>query len=287
MATNYYYLISGLPELTPDDRKISFTSISLRAHLKDHLTEHDFKLVKLFYLPFDHNNLLDTFFGEQQKWDNRGNFTKEHINEVADKKHFDTVNLDQYPDYWKEFLELMHSDCAPTDDVAASRLLSAKYYDYLETFDNEFVSKVARYQRNVANIITALNARNFGLDLEGNLVGHDEVVDALKKSQACDFGLSSALEYVDDITQIYEIENITERERKLDLYKWKYLEDLTFFNYFTVEKVIAFLLKLFIVERWYHLDEEKGKEAFEEIFNEIKSEFKFPEEYTLTYGKKR
>ncbi len=287
MPTNYYYLISGLPELTPDDRKISFTSTELKEQLKINLTEKDFELAKLFYLPFDHINLLEAFFEESDNWDERGNFTREQVSQITDKKQFDTLNLDEYPAYMQDFLSLMYSEEAPADKVEASRLLSEKYYTFLEAINNDFAQKVAQYQRNVSNIITALNGRKFELDVSKNLIGNDEVVEALEKSHASDFGLSSEVHYIEDILQIYDTSNITQREYKLDMHTWKFLDDATFFNYFTVEKVIAFVQKLFIVERWYDLDEEKGKEMFEKIFSDIKSEFKFPEEYTLTYGKKR
>ncbi len=287
MPTNYYYLISGLPELTPDDRKISFSSTVLREQLKENLTGNDFELVKWFYLPFDHKNILNAFFDESEDWDERGNFTRDQVSQITDKKQFDTANLHDYPVYVQDFLTRMFSEEAPSNKVEASRILSEKYYGFLESVNNDFVYKVAKYQRNVSNIITALNGRKFELDVSKDLIGNDEVVDALQKSHASDFGLSSDVGYIEDILQIYDTTNITQREYKLDMHKWKFLEDITFFNYFTVEKVIAFVQKLFIVERWYNLDEEKGKEMFEKIFNDIKSEFKFPEEYTLTYGKKR
>ncbi len=287
MPTNYYYLISGLPELAPDDRKISLTSKTLREQLKENLTEKDFELVQLFYLPFDHQNILNAFFEKDEKWDERGNYSREQVGQITDKKQFDTLNLQEYPPYLQGFLTQMFSEDAPADEVTASRILSAKYYNFLENSENEFVQKVAKYQRNVSNIITALNGRKYELDVSKSLIGNDEVVEALQKSHASDFGLASAVDYIEDILQIYDTDNITQREYRLDMHKWKFLEDTTFFNYFTVEKVTAFVLKLFIVERWNELDEEKGKEMFDKIFNDIKSEFEFPEEYTLTYGKKR
>jgi ABC-type nitrate/sulfonate/bicarbonate transport system substrate-binding protein len=95
------------------------------------------------------------------------------------------------------------------------------------------------------------------------------------------------VEYIEDLLQIFEIENLKDRELKLDFHKWHFLENATFFNYFTIEKVLAFLQKLFIAERWIHLDPEKGREIFKKLFRELKSGFEFPEEYTLSYGKTR
>ncbi|WP_462319686.1 DUF2764 family protein, partial [Marinilabilia sp.] len=181
----------------------------------------------------------------------------------------------------------MHTEEAAETKVEAARRLSANYYKHLDDQPNEFVKQLAKYQRDTANVLTALNGRKYNLSFEKALIGYDDVTDSLKKSRARDFGLKSEVEHIEDLLQIFEIENLKDRELKLDIHKWQFVEDATFFNYFTIEKVLAFLQKLFIAERWIHLDPEKGREMFEKLFSELKSGFEFPEEYTLTYGKKR
>jgi hypothetical protein len=78
-----------------------------------------------------------------------------------------------------------------------------------------------------------------------------------------------------------------DREFKLDLYKWQFIDEKTFFNYFTIEKILAYIRKLFIAERWYGLEKEKGRTMFNKIFEELKTGFHLPDEYTITYGKKK
>jgi hypothetical protein len=132
-----------------------------------------------------------------------------------------------------------------------------------------------------------LNGRKFDIPFENALVGGDEVVLALKKSRTRDFGLSAEISDIEHLIQIFETENLLDRELKLDTHKWHHMDEITFFNYFSVEKVIAFILKLLIVERWMELDAEKGKEMFNQLLKELESGFQFPEEFTLAYGKKK
>ena len=287
MSKGYYYLVAGLPDLVPEEKKLTFSSVEFREMMKNDLFPKDFDLVRSFYMPFDHENLLNLFFNEKKEWDDRGNFSKEELEPLTDKKLDLTEELSQLPPYLADFVLTMHRDEGEDSRVEAARKLSSGYYEYLENSSNLFVRKLSRYQRNTSNVLTALNGRKYELNYEKALIGNDDVTDALKKSRARDFGLKSEVEHIDDLLQIFEIKNLKDRELKLDVHKWHFVEDATFFNYFTIEKVLAFLQKLFIAERWIHLDPEKGREMFEKLFNELKSGFEFPEEYTLTYGKKR
>ncbi|MBZ4675558.1 MAG: hypothetical protein JG782_177 [Anaerophaga sp.] len=287
MSKGYYCLVAGLPDLVPEEKKLTFSSAGFREMMKDELTPGDFALLRLFYLPFDHENLLNLFFNEKKEWDDRGNFSKEELEPLTDKKVDLTEELSQLPPYLIDFVLTIHGDEAKDTRVEASRKLSSDYYEYLESSKNLFVRKLAKYQRDTSNILTALNGRKYELDFEKALIGNDDVTNALKKSRVRDFGLKSEVEHIEDLLQIFEIENLKDRELRLDVHKWHFVEDATFFNYFTIERVLAFLQKLFIAERWINLDPEKGREMFEKLFNELKSGFEFPEEYTLTYGKKR
>lgn len=287
MSKGYYYLVAGLPDLVPEEKKLTFSSVEFREMMEDELAPKDFNLLRLFYLPFDHENLLNLFFKEEKEWDDRGNFSKEELEPLTDKKLDLTEELAQLPPYLSDFVLTMHGDNAIDSRVEAARKLSSGYYEYLENSSNRFIRKLAWYQRDTSNILTALNGRKYELDYENALIGSNDVTEALKKSRARDFGLKSEVEHIEDLLQIFEIKNLKDRELKLDIHKWHFVEDATFFNYFTIEKVLAFLQKLFIAERWIHLDPEKGREMFEKLLNELKSGFEFPEEYALTYGKKR
>ena len=41
----------------------------------------------------------------------------------------------------------------------------------------------------------------------------------------------------EQVLRISEIEELVEREKKIDLLKWNWMEDAVFFNYFTVERI--------------------------------------------------
>lgn len=56
--SKYYYLVAGLPELTLEDSKLSYTVADFKTELYPALSEDDKKLIDLFYLKFDNANVL-------------------------------------------------------------------------------------------------------------------------------------------------------------------------------------------------------------------------------------
>ncbi len=283
----YYYLIAGLPDLIPDDKKLSFTSVQLRDYLKEDLHPDDFELVKLFYLPWDHNNLVRFMFKEKFEWDERGNYSPETIELLADRKQFELIDLPAYPDYLIEFLEIYHDDEEDVSKTKSVKMLTEGWYRHLQESDNKFVREFADYKQTMGNILLALNRRKHDIEVEDAFIGDNEITSALKKSRARDFGLANEVNEIETIIQIYETGNMLDRELRFDSHFWQFLDESTFFDYFTIERILAFVQKLFIAERWFLLDKEKGQQIFNQLLDELQSKFEFPEEFAITYGKRK
>lgn len=59
--------------------------------------------------------------------------------------------------------------------------------------------------------------------------------------------------------------NPLEVERNLLHFRWKYIEELEIDHHFDLDAIIAYFLKLQILERLFCFDKEKGKEKFREL----------------------
>ncbi|MGM9764661.1 MAG: DUF2764 family protein [Candidatus Cryptobacteroides sp.] len=68
--------------------------------------------------------------------------------------------------------------------------------------------------------------------------------------------------------------DILSRERGLDDLMWDKIDLLTTFNYFDINKILAFIAKLNIVARWFKLDEQSGRELFKKLVDEVRGTFK-------------
>jgi hypothetical protein len=284
---NYYCLVAGFPDLIPDDKKLHFSSVDLRNYLQEEIHPSDFELVKLFYLPWDHKNLINLLFESEFDWDERGNYSREKLEEFVDKKQLELIDPSEFPSYFMDFIEFYHDDEEEFPKIAAVKFLSEGWYKTLAESGNDFVIEFGEFKQNMANIMLALNGRKHDIPFEEAIIGDDEVTHALKRSRARDFGLANEINDMETIVQIFEIENILDRELKLDNHTWQFIDEITFFNYFSIEKVLGLVQKLFIVERWFELDKEKGQQIFNQLLEELQSNFEFPEEFAITYGKRK
>lgn len=68
--------------------------------------------------------------------------------------------------------------------------------------------------------------------------------------------------------------DLLERERGLDALMWQKISDMNTFSYFDLDSVLGFIAKLHIIDRWFSLDEETGRDMFTQLLDEVRSTFK-------------
>ena len=281
--SQYYYLVTGLPELSLEDNKLSYTVSDFKKEFYPQLSKEDQKLVDLYYLKFDNSNLLRLLKDREAVIDPRGNYKADQF--VSVFKQFDEegtiTSAGSLPPYIIMFIQnyLKQQEEGVTSDILAEDWLAGLYYEYAMQCKNDFVSSWFEFNLNAINVLVALAARKYKMQIAPLVVGDTEVCRALKTSNARDFGLASELDYFDQLLKISEADDLVDREKKLDQIRWKWMEDKTFFDYFYIERLYVFLLQLEIIERWISLDKEKGNQMFREIIDSLKGEVRVPSEF--------
>ena len=279
MSKYYYYLVAGLPELTLEDSKLSYTVADFKAELYPDLSDKDRKLIDLFYLKFDNANVLKLLKDKDAAIDPRGNYSAEELAEfISSLKEGDEIVDAMFPSYLSTFISEYFNATAEDDFLHEDRL-AALYYEYAMKCKNKFVSSWFAFNLTMNNILVALTARKFKMDIAPLIVGDTEVCEALRTSGARDFGLTGEVDFLDQLVKISETEELVEREKKIDQLRWNWMEEATFFNYFTVERLFVFLLQLEMIERWISLDKEKGNQLFRSIIATLKDEVQIPAEF--------
>ena len=277
--SKYYYLVAGLPELTLEDSKLSYTVADFKSELYSALSEEDRMLIDLFYLQFDNANVLKLLKDKDAAIDPRGNYSAEELAEyISLLKEGGEVSERMFPSYLSTFIS-EYFNISVEDDFLHEDRLAALYYAYAMKCKNKFVSAWFSFNLVINNVLVALTARKFKVDVAPLIVGDTEVCEALRTSGARDFGLSGEVEWLDILVKISETEELVEREKKIDLLRWNWMEDAIFFDYFTIERIFAFLLKLEMIERWISLDKERGNQLFRSIIESLKNEVQIPAEF--------
>ena len=280
MTSKYYYLVAGLPELSLEDNKLSYTVADFKTEFYPFLTAGDRKLFDLFYLQYDNANVLAMLRQQEALLDKRGCFTGEQLEEaIATLKEADTLPDTILPSYLSKFIyDYFHTESADNQILLEDKL-AGLYYAYAMKCSNRFVAQWYDFNLTVNNVLVALTTRKYKLPVAAAVVGDTHICQALKTSTVRDFGLSGELDYFDALVKISETSNLMEKERKVDQMRWKWMEEASFFNYFTVERLYVFLLQIEMIERWISLDKEKGNQMFRQLIASLKEEVKIPAEF--------
>lgn len=274
----YYYLVAGLPDISLEDGKLSYTISDFRAESYGDLSAKDQALIDLFYLKYDHADLLSLLKDKDAVTQGKGNFSSEDLLQlIASVKEGEKPDA-KFPSYLYDFIAQYLA--LPADELyKAENLLASAYYAYAMKSKNPFIASWFEFNLNINNILAAFAARKYKMNVAEVIVGDTDVCEMLRISNARDFGLSETLDYFEPLQRLVETDDLVEREKKVDQLKWKWLEDASFFHYFTVERLFVFLLQLEMIERWVLLDKEKGSELFRQMIQNLKDEVQIPEEF--------
>lgn len=276
--STYYCLVAGLPDISLDDGKLSYSVSDFKAELYPDLSAQDRKLIDLFYLKFDNTAILKLLKNKDAVIEDKGNFSAEELLQLIEAVREGDTPDKKYPSYLvnfvSQYLQLSQDELYRADD-----LLAALYYSYGMSSNNAFIASWFEFNLNLNNIFAALAARKYKMEVSSVIVGATSICEQLRTSNARDFGLNETLEYFEALQRIADIEELVEREKKVDMLKWKWLEDESFFHYFTIERIFVFLMQLEMIERWISLDKEKGNELFRKMIQDLKNEVQIPEEF--------
>lgn len=269
--SNYYCLVAGLPDVAFDGNKPAYTVERFKEDIYPELSAVDAACVDLFFLERDNSNMLSIMrHGDEAVIEQYGCYSREELEGIISSAKNGDAPIKGVPSYIYRFVEYyVAGDGNP--NVIWEDVLSSYYYDYATKCTNGFVADWFAFNKNVNNILVAFAARKYKMNIADAVIGDGEVAEALRTSGARDFGLTGMLDYFESIQRLNDNDRLQERERQLDDMRWKWLEDNSVFNYFTVERLFVFLLKLSIVERWAKLDADKGMQRYNEMIAELKS----------------
>ena len=271
----YYALISGLPDLSFEDAKMPYTVEDFKQQLNEILSVSDKKLVDDLFLKYDNDNLLAFLRNKDAVFDSKGAFLREEIAEMVQEiREVEHPLNKKIPPYFKTFVPDFTAGNEALYKLFWEDQLASLYYDYLGHSKNKFVRDWAELNLNINNVMIALTCRRNGTIPVPYIVGNNEVAENLRTSNARDFGLTDIFEQFDAVRRIDEESDLMEKEYKIDRLRWTWMDEENFFNYFTIERVIGYLFKLQLLERWMGLQEDSGKQKFEEMVTKLRGSFK-------------
>ncbi|MBR7170081.1 MAG: DUF2764 family protein [Alistipes sp.] len=266
-ASNYYTLVAGLREYQLDADHKGFDPQAIRDEVLEHISGADAKQVKLLYAYYDCENLCARRAGRSVH-NALGNLTAEQIDEELQRPSLLPEALQRVLRAFAD-PEGEDADQVATNDRFEKALFEA-YYALCAKAGSHFLRQWGEFDRTLRNVSAAITARQLGRSIDEVTVGVGEVVEQLERSSAADFGLRGELSWLDQlIAAVGDETNLVEKEHKIDLIRWNESVELTAFDYFNINAVLAYLVRVNIVARWSMLDPERGRELFAQLMQSL------------------
>jgi hypothetical protein len=273
MERQYYALISSLPELSLNDTILKYDLVSYREMLKSEVDKADFEFLAIAYFKFDILNFVKLAKEEDTEWNNAGNLSKEELTEGM-------AQPELLPKFFQDFLELQPQDWKDQPRKTLINALTSCYLDWSRNIDNAFLKEWISFQQNLKNLLIWHNTSKFNKDTNAEVLGSSyeaEYLRSVDKSsldlKAWDFAYKEILIHLNN-------PNIALREFLIDKMRWNFLQELEENYYFNKERLLAFAVKLQIVNRNIITTEKKGKERLNELLSDIKEGYALPEMFT-------
>lgn len=276
--SSYYCLMAGLPDIALDDGRGAQPVADFKAELAEVLTHADKELMFYFYLRYDCLNLVKLLQFPEAEISPLGNYSREQYEDMMTSAREMNFNVHRYP----SFLSIFARDYAYNKDKEGyfpEDAILLEYYEYALKCPNRMLREWFEMNLNVTNILTALIAKKYGWNVADFIQGDNTVCEMIRNSNVRDFGLGFELDYVPDLMKIVECEDPVEKEKRIDAFKWLWLDEQTFMDVFSIEAVFAYMCKLEMLERWEKLDVETGRETFRQIIENLRGEARVPEEF--------
>jgi len=276
---DYYYLVSGLPDLLIEDNKYVPAFRAFMDEIVDQTAPDDFDVISAMALPIDNKNLANLIEGKGAEFDDRGRFAREELSDFARPSS-------ALPEYMQTFLDAHRENRQLYPGLATVDQISWLFYDEMAESKNEFLREWHEFDLGLRNVAAGLNIRKGLTHIEAlaterdrpdalTILGRGDIAEAVLRSTAPDFGLTAAYPWVEKVIALSR-GSLTEMEKGLDDIRWETLDELTTLTYFQAETIAAFAQKLLIVERWMKLEPAAGKAKLDKLVEELMGSFVMP-----------
>jgi len=274
---DYYYTLSAVPSLALEDEtyeKIEFDEVF--SLITDNLSGSDYQRLKYLMYQNDNLNLVSAIARQNRKPVPHHLF---HFPSVFDQ---DTMrdyeqNYVLFPGYMHDFVEEHQDEFAARSIGTLEQLLLTAFYREVTQHSDDLIREYFRFERDLRNIITALNGRKYDYEVENQLIGEAYINQFLVSNSAADFGLSQDYPFISELQQLIDQQEVPSLEHRMDQLLWEHLDELTRFSNFNSHQLLAYTLKLFMVKKWSWLEQDKGRERLQHLIDHMMENFELPE----------
>lgn len=258
--SEYYFIVSLLPELEIGHVP-ALGMEELKELLCTNLEPHD--RVKCWQLlrQVDVENFRA--FWAKEPLDSRGNLKQEQMEEVLNSRCWSET--EEFPDYLIDYLDKYPEDA---DKIAHFQDLLVLYFaDEIEK-NTDFLREYFAFQREWQLVLVGFRAKKVGKDIAVELQHADSsdpiVAQILAQKDAAEY--EPPFEYK-ELRPIFEEHSQSPLELHKALVEYQFHEIVERWGValFSVDRILNYMARLLLVERWQDLDVQKGIGVIDKI----------------------
>jgi hypothetical protein len=253
--TYYYFLASALPALQigipPEIEFQEFQDL-----LKDNLTPVDYQKVKVLRLYYDIQNIRA--FWKNKELDPWGNLDENELEEAL-------LAREGLPDYIQDFLDHHTTLSSQLHDFQA---LPVAYFSTESKKNSGFIREYLSFERELRLVLTAFRAKQLNRDLTVELQFEDPDDDfvalILAQKDAKSYIPPDEYQEIKLLVETYTNDPLALHQALCE-YRFKKIQEMLGVDLFSIERILGYMIRLIMVEKWQALCKKKGLEVANKI----------------------
>lgn len=256
--TNYYFLGTLLPELqigeTPE---IGFRE--LNQLLKENLTNQDYAKTKTIRTFYDIGNLRAYWKGEP--FDPYGNFTANELEEAL-------VTRSMLPPFVFEFIDKYSTN---EERLLHYPELQSVYFRTAIKNATGFFRYYLSLERELRLVLVAFRAKKLGRNIYTELQYENPeeelIAQILAQKDAPKYEPPEKYQDIKILFEKYENQPL-ELHKALSEYRFHKIEEKLGYTPFSLDRILAYMIELIMVEEWKRMDQQKGLEIVDTMLKQ-------------------
>lgn len=260
--SNYYFLASMLPPLVVG-KKPDLSFRELEHLLINNLTDEDLDKIQTFRRYYDIQNIRR--YWKEEDFFSYGSLNAAELEEAL-------VARSGLPDYVYEFME--------RHDELESRLhhfswLVAVFFKEEIIKAQGFLHDYFVFERELRLVLLAFRAKKLGRKVTVELQYEDPseriVAQILAQKDAASFQPPTAYEALKALFEQHQDHPIALHQALCD-YRFQKVNEMVEGDLFSIDRILGYIVRLIIVERWLELDREQGTKIVDTMIHSMKLE---------------
>lgn len=256
--TNYYYLATLLPEIQIG-MPVDLDSSEMKTLIRENVTKEDIRKIQTALRYFDIQNIRA--FWKEEPFDPLGNYDPVEMEEML-------ITRLGLPDYVYDYMDTYTE---VEERVANFSKLVGLFFEHEIDQADGFMKEYLTLERDWRLIFTAFRAKKLGRDVAHELQfeanGNDVVSQIIAQKDAKSYEPPYRYSDMKPIFETYQDEPLALNQALCE-YRFKKINEFIGVDLFSIEKILAYIAKLLIAEKWLALDKQKGMEVIDHIVKE-------------------